>query len=322
MKNWFKYITILFAGVGLLATSCEDSDTVVDQVVDGTTRGVVLRTVSIDENEIIFDLENSVLIGGGFTATVEAQDTEEGELISEIEVYGGFRDNTSDGIDSKDEVLLEVIPASAGEIGEFGLPRFTYSASFEELQSELGLPGDAFFGGDQFTIRFEAVLVDGRRFSFDDNTGTLTGSFFSSPFLYTANVVCSVPDDYFIGEYSITQTSGSGPFGIEDGFTQPSVTVEAPSMTQRTIAFVYDPGGFEASYEFSFDLICGEIQNFEGAITAGGLGCGDGNIGQTGLVNVEYDVSDDSEFVILIEDFNPDGGCGGAYEASLTFTKL
>ena len=45
-------------------------------------------------------------------------------------------------------------------------------------------------GSDQFTIRFELVLTDGRRYSFADNTGTLTGSFFSSPFLYTATVVC------------------------------------------------------------------------------------------------------------------------------------
>lgn len=321
MKNWFKYMTILFAGAGFLATSCEDSDTPVDQVVAETERGAILRTVSIDENEIIFDLDNSVLIDGGFSTTIEVQDTEDGGLLSEIEVYAGFRDNTSDGIDSKEEVLLDVIPASEGAIGEFGLPRFTFSADFEELQTALGIPGDAFFGGDTFTVRFELVLTDGRRYSFADNTGTLTGSFFSSPFLYTANVVCFVPDGYFVGDYSITQTSGSAPFGIGDAFTQ-NVTVEAPSMTQRKIAFDYDPGGFESSYEFTFDLICGEIQNFSGAIVTGSLGCDGTSIGQTGIANVEYDVNDDSTFTIVIEDFNPSGGCGGAYEASLTFDKL
>jgi hypothetical protein len=186
----------------------------------------------------------------------------------------------------------------------------------------LGLSGDAFFGGDQFTIRFEAVLLDGRRFSFADNTGTLTGSFFSSPFLYTANIVCFVPDGYFEGDYSITQTSGSGPFGIEDAFSQSSVTVEATSMTSRTIAFTYDPGNFNSAYEFTFDLICGEIQNFTGSITSGSLGCDGTSIGQTAIANVAYDVNDDSEFTIVIEDFNPSGGCGGSYEASLTFTKL
>jgi hypothetical protein len=322
MKNWFKYISTLFAGAALLATSCEDPDVVVDEVTAGTERGAILRTISIDQNEVIFDLDNSVLVDGGFSTTVEVQDSEGGDLLSEIEVYGGFRDNTSGGADNRAEVLLETIPASAGVTGEFGLPRFTYSIGFEELQAALDLPGDAFFGGDQFTVRFELVLTDGRRYSFADNTGTITGSFFSSPFLYTANVVCFVPDGYFEGEYSITQNSGSGPFGIGDGFTQPSVTVEAPSMTQRTIAFTYDPGGFGSAYTFSFDLICGEIQNFIGRINVGSLGCDGSSIGQTAVANVDYDVNDDSEFTVIIEDFNPDGGCGGAYEASLTFTKL
>lgn len=322
MKNYIKHISKLLAAIALLATSCDEGDTVVDQVVEETERGAILRTLSIDENEVIFDLDNSELISGGFSASLEVQDLENGGLLSEIEVYAGFRDNTSGGVDSKEEVLITSIPASEGVEGEFGFPRFNYSTSYEVLQSELGLPGDAFFGGDQFTIRFELVLTDGRRFSFDDNTGTITGSFFSSPFLYTANIVCFVPDGFLTGDYEITQNSGSGPFGIEDAFSQSSVTVEATSMTSRTIAFIYDPGGFESSYAFSFDLICGEIQNFSGAITSGGLGCGDGNIGQTAVANISYDVEDDSEFTIVIEDFNPDGGCGETYEASLTFTKL
>ncbi len=322
MKNWFKHISILFVGAALLTTSCEDSNTVVDQVVDGTERGAILRTVSIDENEIIFDLDNSVLIDGGFSTTVEVQDVEDGNLVSEIEVYVAFRDNTSGGVDTKAEVLYETIPASEGVIGPFGLPRFTFAADYQELQAALGIPGSAFFGGDTFTIRFELVLTDGRRYSFADNTGTLTGSFFRSPFIYNANVVCFVPDGYFEGDYSITQTSGSAIFGIDDAFTQPLVTVEAPSMTSRTIAFTYDPGNYSVDYEFTFDLICGEIQNFEGSVASGSFGCDGTSIGQTAIANVSYDVNDDSSFTIVIEDFNPSGGCGAAYEASLTFDKL
>jgi hypothetical protein len=323
MKNYIKHISKLLAAIALLATSCDEGDAVVDQVTAETERGAILRTVSIEENEIIFDLDNSELIAGGFSTILEVQDSENGGLLSEIEVYAGFRDNTSGGADSKEEVLIASIPASEGVVGEFGFPRFTYSADYLELQNALDLPGDAFFGGDQFTVRFELVLTDGRRFSFDDNTGTITGSFFSSPFLYTANVVCFVPDGYFEGEYSITQNSGSGPFDIFDGFSQPSVTVEANSMTGRSIGFTYDPGGFDSAYTFTFDLVCGEIQNFSGTINSGSLGCDGSSIGQTAVANVEYDVEDDSEFTILIEDFNPDGGCSGeTYEASLTFTKL
>ena len=52
MKNWFKYITTLFAGAALLATSCEDPDVVVDEVTAGTERGAVLRTVNLISNEL------------------------------------------------------------------------------------------------------------------------------------------------------------------------------------------------------------------------------------------------------------------------------
>jgi hypothetical protein len=46
------------------------------------------------------------------------------------------------------------------------------------------------FGGDAFTIRFEIVGTDGATYSAADNSGTITGSYFSSPFAYSAVVVC------------------------------------------------------------------------------------------------------------------------------------
>ncbi|WP_164732864.1 hypothetical protein [Flagellimonas marinaquae] len=309
----------MFAGVALLATSCEDSDTVVDQVVDGTERGAVLRTANLISNELPIGDDTA-----GFSVELEIQDQENGALVDQVEVYLGFRDNTETvgpGTDV-DEALYGTVASSEFTNGPFGLPRFSYSIPLSDMLAFVNRTDADITGGDQFTVRFELVLSDGRRYSFADNTGTLTGSFFSSPFLYTPLVICPVPEDYFVGEYSITQTSGSGPFGIEDGFTQPSVMVTASSGTARTIEFAYDPGGFEAPYAFTFDLVCGEIQNFTGAITEGGLGCSDGSIGQTAVANIPYDLEDDTEFTILIEDFNPDGGCGGTYEASLTFTKL
>lgn len=327
MKNYLKHIKILLVGILLLTTSCDEGEVIVDQVTAGTERGAILRTISIDQDQIILDFDNKKLIDGGFSTTVEVQDVEDGNLLSQIEVYAGFRDNTTEkSVNSKDEVLLGTIPKSAGVIGEFGFPRFTYSVGYEELQTAVNVSDNVLFGGDEFTIRFELVLTDGRRFSFDDNTSTLTGSFFRSPFLYTAELICFVPDDYFVGDYSIAQTGALAPLGIDDAFTQPSVTVNANSMRSRSIEFTYDPGGeFESTYIFTFDLICGEIQNFSGKITEGENGCEkDENIGQTGIVNIEYNLADDSEFTIIFEDFNPDGGCGEEYEyeTSITLTKL
>ncbi|WP_445381434.1 hypothetical protein [Robiginitalea sp. IMCC43444] len=284
-----------------------------DEVQANVERGAVLRTVSILNNEIAFNLETGEIADDTFFGVIlEEQDQEGGDLLDFVEVYIGYRDNTG-GESTVAESLNQTIPASEFTIGEFGLPRVEYTITGAELLAATGLSGSDLDGGDQFSIRFEVVLTDGRRYSFADNSGTLTGSFFSSPFLYTPNVVCSVDPTFFTGQYTMVQLSGSSPFGIGDGFTQTEpVTVVANGDTNRTFAFVYDPGGFGSSYEMSIDLVCGEFQNVAGRIAAGGLGCGDGSIGQTGsTVDITtYDqTAGDASFTITFFDFDPSGGC-------------
>lgn len=188
MKNWFKHITILFAGAALLATSCDDGDAVVDQVTAETERGAILRTVNLISNEIPIGNDDS-----NFAVEVEIQDSENGDLVQSVEVYLGFRDNTVEEGETDldtEEVLVETLDPSTFENGPFGLPRFSFQITLPEMVAALPISNADVNGSDQFTIRFELVLTDGRRYSFADNTGTLTGSFFSSPFLYTATVVC------------------------------------------------------------------------------------------------------------------------------------
>ena len=302
----------------VLLGSCEDGDKVFDEITSNETRGAVLRTVSLNSNELpIGDAE------ANFNVEVEVQDQENGTLVDNVEIYIGFNDNTDmvgPGTDVAEQ-LFAVVNKSEFAIGEFGLPRFTFGTLLSEMLAFVGRSESDITGGDSFPIRFELVLNDGRRYSNADNSGTLTGSFFSSPFLYSPLVICPVPETYFTGEYSITQNTGSAPFGIEDGFTQSPVTVVA-NGTNRTIGFAYDPGGFEVGYTFSMDLVCNEIQGFAGTIDSGSLGCDGSSIGQTGLGVVPYDLADDSSFTFVFEDFNPDGGCGGVYEAEIVLDKL
>jgi hypothetical protein len=194
MKNIkFKNRLLLVGMVGLLFTACSDADNVIDQIIEGETRGSALRTIEVTENTIEYDVPTSTLLSGGFSATVEVQDQESGNLLSALEVYLGYSDNTSDRGNSTigdTEVLVQTFSPADGTIGEFGLPRFTYSTTATEMQSALGLSGDDIFGGDAFTIRFEIVRTDGARYSVADNSGTLTGSYFNSPFEYTATLVC------------------------------------------------------------------------------------------------------------------------------------
>ena len=213
MKNIkFKNRLLLVGMVGLLFAACEDGDQVVDQIFEGETRGSALRTIEVTENTIEYDVPTSTLVGGGFSATVEVQDQESGDLLSALEVYVGYSDNTADRGTSTigdDEVLVRTFSPDEGTIGEFGLPRFTYSATAAELQSALGLTGSDIFGGDAFTIRFEIVRTDGARYSAADNSGTLTGSFFSSPFEYTSTLVCA-PKPTQEGTWRVTMQDAFG----------------------------------------------------------------------------------------------------------------
>ncbi|MBS42936.1 hypothetical protein [Flagellimonas sediminis] len=168
--------------------SCEESNTVVDEVFDNTTSGAVVRTVRIISDELPIGQSDS-----NFSVEVEVQTKENGSLVQSLEVYITFNDNTiaEGGTDySSSEELVSTIPSSEFYTGEFGLPRYTYEITLPEMLSALGVSEANVDGSDTFAIRFVAVMVDGRRFSNGDNSDTSTGSFFRSPFLYSSTVVC------------------------------------------------------------------------------------------------------------------------------------
>jgi len=218
-----KHIKLLY---GFILTSlvvlvgCQEGDNVFDQIVEAESRGAILRTVNVISNEIPIGSADS-----NFSVEAEIQDQENGALVQAVEVWVGFTDNSvADGGTnfSTAEVLATTLDPSSFTIGEFGLPRFTYTITLPELVAALPIADSTVDGSDVFTVRFELVLVDGRRFSAADNSGTLTGSFFSSPFLYSATVVCppkpptpgvwtvEMQDSYGDG-WQPTTSSGGGP---------------------------------------------------------------------------------------------------------------
>lgn len=202
-----KILMALVAGSALVFTACQDGETVFDEIVENETRGAILRTINVISDEIPIGNSESF-----FGVEAEVQDQENGTLVQQVEVYIGFRDNTvADGDPDLDaaEVLVTTLDASTFEIGEFGLPRFTYEITLPEMVAALPISDSDVDGSDQFTIRFELVLEDGRRYSFADNSGTLTGSFFSSPFFYTAIVVCP-PKAPTPGVWTINMTDSYG----------------------------------------------------------------------------------------------------------------
>ncbi len=215
----YKTLGVLLGAVTLLFVACEEGDEIFDQIRDAEQRGAILRTINVTSDELPIGASDSF-----FGVEVEYQDQQDGDLLSALEVYVGFTDNTveSGGTDnSKAETLAATIAASEFTTGEFGLPRTSYSITLPEMLSALALPSTDVDGGDVFGVRFEIVMTDGRRFTNTDNSGTITGSYFSSPFLYSATVVCppkppgpgvwtvNMADSY--GDGWQTTTSGGGP---------------------------------------------------------------------------------------------------------------
>ena len=202
MKINYKVFTAAIL-TALMFTSCDDGDAVIDSITENTLRGAILRTLEVTSNELPIGVAD-----GSFAGNFEVQADEVG-LVTSVDVFASFSDNTpSNGPGDADEVFIEKLDASTFTIGSRGLPTFSYAITLPELLSATGVSESDVDGGDQFRIRFELILVDGRTYSFAQNSGTLTGSYYASPFLYSATVVCP----------PTTPTSGTWTFDTTDAY--------------------------------------------------------------------------------------------------------
>lgn len=189
----------------LIFTQCSEPENPIYEVLDTYTSGAVLRTVEISSAEF-----NSFDSSTFFEVTIEEQDEQNGSLMQEVKVYLGFDDNTSaNKVTTKAETLYTTLPASSFVAGEFGLPRTTIKITLEQALNTLKLTSDEFLGGDAIDIRLELILNDGRTFSSMDATGSLQGSFFSSPYTYKSVIKC-IPPGAVPGIYTFKLTDSYG----------------------------------------------------------------------------------------------------------------
>ncbi len=271
MKINYKIFTVL-AVASLMFTSCDDGDAVVDVVTDSTERGAILRTINVTSNELPIGVAD-----GFFGVDLEIQSKDDGKLVSSVDVYASFRDNTPDngkGATSS-EAMVENISTTGLEVGEFGLPRFSYEVTLPTLLSATGVPESDIDGGDQFRVRFELVLTDGRRFSFDQNSGTLTGSYFSSPFLYSATIVCPptppTPGDWIIdmvdaygdswngAQLVITLDGTENIFEVDGAEATASTETLAVPVGSEVISITFVSGAFDGEVEFTITSASGNV---------------------------------------------------------------
>ncbi|MDG2194454.1 MAG: hypothetical protein P8K77_06330 [Polaribacter sp.] len=203
MKKIINKITLLILTISMIG--CSEPDNAIYDVFDGVSHGAALRTLDrVSMNFNIFDLNST------FEIVVEEQDEENGKLLSKVNVYIKYSDNTPGGADnSKSDVLASSIPASAFTTSANGLPSTTVKVTFSEALAALGLTPGQYAGGDVVTFRLEVVLTDGRTFSAADTSGSLQGSYFSSPYAYNAGILC-IPTSPITGDYVINMQDSYG----------------------------------------------------------------------------------------------------------------
>lgn len=259
--NTLKYI--LGIACLTLVFSCEESDKIIDQVTEDTTRGAVLRQMEVLSNTIEYNsVEESLVDGQQFGVVLEFQDATDGSTLNVMNVYVGYNGAET----TVPEALYEAVPASSFAPGDRSLPTITYTVTGAQMQSFTGVTDSQLAGSDIFTVRFEAVLNDGRAFSVANNSGNMTGSYYSSFFAYDVPIVCG-PAMPAAGTWTVNamDSYGDGWNGasisyVLDGTEAGSVTLdegaegalefEVPDGT-GSIGLVYNMGDWDGEVTFT-----------------------------------------------------------------------
>jgi hypothetical protein len=205
MRKIINKIVLVILLVSMFNSCSNDPDNAIYNVFDGVEHGAIIRTLERgNQNFNLFDLSST------WSITVETQDEEFGALLSQMVVYVGYVDNKDDGADNnRAEVVLKTITASEFTTSANGLPSTDLSYTLNDMVSALGLSAGQYNGGDLFAIRLELLLTDGRSFSAADGSGSLQGSYFQSPYVYQAGMLC-IPATPFTGVYTVDMQDSWG----------------------------------------------------------------------------------------------------------------
>jgi hypothetical protein len=257
MKKLFIYISLITLIVSCskdFSSEIEGYEMMSDYMLSEFEKGAALRTISQTGEYQASNPSGSVM-----NWILEPHDAEEGGLTESVEIYLSYNGSFS-GRASTSEVLYKTISRSEMYDGDVGLPRFDVSLSLSEALGVMGL--SSFGGGDIVDVRYVLNLTDGRSFSRTNVTGSMTGVYFRSPYLYPLIIGCELPAGEVAaqaGTYTINATDSYG-----DGWsTGEAVTVVVDGKeyrfgSQKTDAGVItNTGNVFAdgeSYTFTFEV--------------------------------------------------------------------
>ena len=225
--------------------SCTEGDKTIDFVYDNIQKGAVIRTISSSGEYNFYDPANSI-----FSATIEEHDAENGGLMQNIEVYVSLNGGS--------EALLKTLQPGEFTTGPTGLPRTDLKVSLAESANALGLSSSDYTGGDAINIRLQLNLTDGRSFSSGDVTGSMTGSYFASPFAYNMVIKC-IPLSAVPGIYTITMSDSYG-----DGWQTSNLTVTVDG--QKYVFAIPSEASADADFNATLEPFTGNSSSGSGQL--------------------------------------------------------
>lgn len=163
---------LLFICISATLWNCSSDDS--NRIIDDFDNGAVVETVTITNNAVSSDT-----LEGGLDTILEYRDSENGALLDDFNIYVTFLDNTDNTGNNPDviegqEVFLRSIEATDFMIGTAGFPQFNLMISTEDFLTATNNTLEGIAPEDEYIIRFELILTDGRVFS-TNNTGISGG---------------------------------------------------------------------------------------------------------------------------------------------------
>lgn len=200
MKN--IYIKSLACGLLLALSACDSEEKVIDQVFDEVEQGAFLRIIDVEGDVIDVNDTSST-----FSITLAYQDGEDYDLLDHVDFTVSLTDNTVSGTDISSSALIETLPASSFTKNEFGEPQTTYSFTYGEALTALGLDSSEVEGTDSFEVSWQLFTTDGRSYTKGDASGDVAaiGGYYSSPFFYSIAFKCGLTDTstLFNGDFEV-----------------------------------------------------------------------------------------------------------------------
>ncbi len=303
----------------LFLFSCADENLSPILTFDIAEKGAYAKLLEETPREL--DLAN--LSTASYDYCVEFVDLEAGSTVSEYNIAVIYEDNNpGNGDNSAGPNQFMSIPASAFNSTDRNFAGACLSVTLSELLGLFNLSSDDLLANDQFSFVTTVTTTSGASFGAANSSSAVNGSAFGGHFDFTLKATCPLPDDVFVGNYTLTYDGdATGGFGtpFEEGQTV-EITTNKPSNTQRSIPLSYLPqfGGFDLT--LGFDIVCDFIT---AEFVDSGVGCGGGGITiAAGAVSPISSLTDDSQVILNVIEYDSDGGCGvEPSPKTIVFTK-